>query len=44
MILAVPEAKAEKATKILKRMKEPYYEVGRVVKQPRGRKERVIYK
>lgn len=44
MILAVPEAKADRATKILKRLKEPYYEVGRVVKQPRGKKERVIYK
>jgi len=42
MILAIPEAKADKAKKTLKSLKEPFYEVGRVVKQPRSRKDRVI--
>jgi phosphoribosylformylglycinamidine cyclo-ligase len=44
MILVVPEKKAAKAKQALDRMKEPWYEIGKVVKQKRGSKERVIYK
>lgn len=44
MILVVPGAKADKAARALKRLKQPWYQIGRVVRQPRGRKERVIYK
>jgi phosphoribosylformylglycinamidine cyclo-ligase len=44
MILAVPEAKAPKATRALKRLKQPWFEIGRVVRQKRGSTERVIYR
>lgn len=37
MILAVAEKEAPRAGRILKKIGEPYYEVGRVVKQRRGR-------
>jgi phosphoribosylformylglycinamidine cyclo-ligase len=43
MILVVPQKKADKARKILKGLKEPFHEIGRIVRQPRG-KGRVIYK
>lgn len=43
MILVIPQKKAIKAEKLLKRLKEPFYEIGRIVRQPRG-KGRVIYK
>jgi phosphoribosylformylglycinamidine cyclo-ligase len=44
MILVVPEKKAVKAKKALDRMKEPWHEIGRVIRQRRGSKDRVIYK
>jgi phosphoribosylformylglycinamidine cyclo-ligase len=44
MILVVPEKRAVKARKALDRMKEPWHEIGRAIRQPRGRKDRVIYK
>jgi phosphoribosylformylglycinamidine cyclo-ligase len=44
MILVVPEKKAVKAKKVLDRMKEPWHEIGRAIRQPRGNKHRVIYK
>jgi phosphoribosylformylglycinamidine cyclo-ligase len=44
MILAIPEAKAPKATRALKRLKQPWFEIGRVVRQKRGSTERVIYR
>lgn len=44
MILAVPEAKASKAARALQRVKQPWYEIGRVVRQKRGASERVIYR
>ena len=44
MILVVPEKKAVKARKALDRMKEPWHEIGRAIRQPRGKKDRVIYK
>jgi phosphoribosylformylglycinamidine cyclo-ligase len=43
MILVIPQKKADKARKLLKGMKEPFHEIGRIVRQPRG-KGRVIYK
>jgi phosphoribosylformylglycinamidine cyclo-ligase len=44
MILAVPEAKAQKAARILKRLKQPWYDIGRVVRLKRGATERVVYR
>ena len=44
MILVVPAKKAVKAKKALDRMKEPWHEIGRAIRQPRGNKDRVIYK
>lgn len=44
MILVVPEKKALKAKKALDRMKEPWHEIGRAIRQPRGKQNRVIYK
>jgi phosphoribosylformylglycinamidine cyclo-ligase len=44
MILVVPEKKALRAKKALDRMKEPWHEIGRVIRQRRGSKDRVIYK
>lgn len=44
MILAVSKDNVSKARRVLDRLKEPHYEIGRAVRQPRGRKERVIYK
>lgn len=44
MILVIPESKADKAARALKRLKQSWHQIGRVVRQPRGRKERVIYK
>jgi phosphoribosylformylglycinamidine cyclo-ligase len=44
MILVVPQKKAAKAKHALDRMKEPWHEIGRIVRHPRGVKERVIYK
>jgi phosphoribosylformylglycinamidine cyclo-ligase len=44
MILVVPEKKAAKAKQALDRIKEPWHEIGKVIKQKRGSKERVTYK
>ena len=44
MILVIPQTRRDKAVRVLKRLKEPFYEIGRVIRQPRGRKDRVIYK
>lgn len=44
MILAVPESKAAKAVRALKRIKQPWFEIGRVVRQKRGASERVTYR
>jgi phosphoribosylformylglycinamidine cyclo-ligase len=43
MILAIPAKKAAKARRLLDRMKEPHYEIGKVTRLPRGREERVLY-
>lgn len=43
MILVIPQKKVEKARRLLEKMNEPYYMIGKVVRQPRG-KGRVIYK
>ena len=43
MILAVPESKLQKAVRALKNVRQPWYEIGRVVRRKRGAKERVIY-
>jgi phosphoribosylformylglycinamidine cyclo-ligase len=44
MILAVPESKAAKAARALRRIKQPWYDIGRVVRGKRGTTERVIYR
>jgi phosphoribosylformylglycinamidine cyclo-ligase len=44
MILVVPQKKAVKARRLLDRLKEPHYDIGRAIAQPRGKKERVIYR
>ena len=44
MILAVSAAKAAEARRILDRMKEPHFAIGRVMALPRGARTRVIYK
>ncbi len=44
MILVVPEKKVVKARRALDRMKEPHYVIGRIIRQPRGKKERVLYR
>jgi len=44
MIFIVPKSKAAKARKALERLGETCYEIGRIVKQPRGKKERVLYR
>ena len=43
MILAVSSEKAVAARRILDRMKEPHFPIGRVIGLPRGKKARVIY-
>jgi phosphoribosylformylglycinamidine cyclo-ligase len=43
MILVIPQKKLVKAERALKRLKQPFHQIGKVVKQPRG-KGRVIYK
>ena len=43
MILVVPQKKLPKAVRTLQRLKEPFFEIGKVIRQPRG-KLRVIYK
>jgi phosphoribosylformylglycinamidine cyclo-ligase len=43
MILIVPEKKAAAARKLLDRLKEPHYQIGQIVRQPRGKADRVIY-
>ena len=42
MILAVPQKKIARAARLLDRLREPYYLIGEVVRQPRG-KGRVLY-
>jgi phosphoribosylformylglycinamidine cyclo-ligase len=44
MILVVPAKKAVKAKRALDRMKEPWHEIGRIIRQRRGRKERMVYR
>jgi phosphoribosylformylglycinamidine cyclo-ligase len=44
MILIVPEKSVSQAQRILKRLKETPYEIGRLIRQPRRRPERVIYR
>jgi phosphoribosylformylglycinamidine cyclo-ligase len=44
MILIVPEKRVFEAQRILKRLKETSYEIGRLTRQPRNRPERVIYR
>ena len=44
MIFIVPKSKAAKTRKALERLGETCYEIGRIVKQPRGKKERVLYR
>ena len=43
MILVVPQKKLDKAVRALGRLKEPFYEIGKVVRQKRGG-QRVVYK
>jgi len=43
MILVVPQKKLARAARLLERLKEPYYLIGEVIRQPRG-KGRVIYR
>jgi hypothetical protein len=43
MILAVDSAKLPEAEKILKRLREPFYLIGEVVKSKSGAKSRVVY-
>ena len=43
MILAVSPRKLSQAKKALDKLDEPYYEIGRVIRLPRGAKSRVIY-
>ncbi len=43
MILVIPQKKLVKAERALKRLKQPFHQIGKVLKQPRG-KGRVIYK
>jgi len=43
MILAVPQKKIARAARLLERFGEPYYLIGEVVRQPRG-KGRVLYR
>lgn len=44
MIFVIPRKNQQKAARALRRLKEPFIEIGRVVRQPRGVKQRVIYK
>lgn len=44
MIVVVAKQDLARAARALKRLGETYYEIGRVMKQPRGTAERVIYK
>lgn len=44
MILAVGEADAGKAERVLNRLREPHLRIGQVVRAPRGAKSRVIYR
>jgi len=43
MILVIPQKKLVKAERALKSLKQPFHQIGKVIKQPRG-KGRVIYK
>lgn len=43
MIFAIPKSKASKAARILKKLGEPYFEIGKVIRQPRGKRDRVVY-
>ena len=44
MIFIVPKSKGAKAQRALERLGETCFEIGRIVKQPRGAKERVLYR
>ncbi len=43
MILVVPAAKAARAARLLDRLGEPHFRIGRVIGLPRGASSRVIY-
>jgi len=43
MILVIPQKKLLKAERALKSLKQPFHQIGKVIRQPRG-KGRVIYK
>jgi phosphoribosylformylglycinamidine cyclo-ligase len=43
MIFVVPQKKTAAARRLLDRLHEPHYQIGEIVKQPRGRAERVLY-
>ncbi len=44
MILAIPQRKLDRAVRLLHRMGEQYFPIGRVIRLPRGARSRVIYK
>jgi phosphoribosylformylglycinamidine cyclo-ligase len=44
MILAVAASKAAAASRLLERIREPHWKIGRVIAAPRGAKARVIYR
>jgi len=44
MILVIPKAKVAAADRVLARLKEPFYGIGRVIQLKRGAKPRVVYK
>jgi len=43
MILAVAASKTPQAQRLLDRIGEPHFQIGRVIALPRGAKTRVIY-
>jgi len=43
MIVATPRRRLREATRVLDRLKETYWIIGRVVPQPRGESKRVLY-
>ncbi|HET8548294.1 MAG TPA: phosphoribosylformylglycinamidine cyclo-ligase [Bryobacteraceae bacterium] len=44
VILAVGESGLRRAERILEDLREPFYRIGRVIRQPRGKAARVIYR
>jgi phosphoribosylaminoimidazole (AIR) synthetase len=43
MILAVDAGRVAQARRLLERLGEPHWEVGRVIRRPRGATTRVLY-